>query len=124
MTENPRNTIKISIWLAFALFILFYAIDKTKNLLEGPVIAVNTPENGIAVEESVVLVSGTTRNISRMTINGHLTPVDEKGSFQEQLVVGKGYNIINVVGSDRFGKTRGKTIELIRKDNTVTILHD
>jgi len=124
MTKNPRKTASFSIGIAIALVIVFYTINKTKNLLEGPVITIKAPMNGSIVDRPLVTVEGVTRNISHMTINGHPAPVDENGSFREQLVVKDGYTIISVVGTDRFGKTQEKTVELIRKEKIFTTLHD
>jgi len=124
MTKNPRKTISFSIGAIIALSIIFYAAGKTKNLLEGPVITINTPGNGEVVNRPLISIEGTARNISHITINGRAISLDESGSFHEQLAVKYGYNIISVVGIDRFGKTREKTVELIRKDVSLTTLHD
>ena len=106
MTKDPRKALKFSLGIALALVIALYALDKTQNLLMGPEIIVQTPLNGAVVLSTTIPIEGTAKNISKISINGRQISIDQKGIFKDRLVIAKGYNIITVVGIDRFGKVK------------------
>ena len=117
MIMDPRRTLKLFLAIALILIITLYAVDKTKNLIIGPEINIRTPLNGAIVAESVLEIEGTARNISKISINDRQILIDQNGLFRDQLVVSVGYNIISVVGKDRFGKIKKVELEIIRKEN-------
>ncbi|MEK7581954.1 MAG: hypothetical protein AAB488_01335 [Patescibacteria group bacterium] len=114
--KDPQNTLKLSLGIALALIIVLYAFDKTKNLIMGPKITVETPLNGAIVLDATLPIEGIAKNISKISINGRQILIDQSGIFRDQLVVTEGYNIISVAGTDRFGKTKEVILELVRKE--------
>ena len=100
-------------------FIKKFLLDKrniqNKNLITGPRIAIFAPANGGVVTDSLITLEGTTKNISKISVNDRPILIDQKGNFREQLVVPLGYTIISVKGIDRFGKEKEATLEIVRK---------
>ncbi|OGG55332.1 hypothetical protein A3D62_01780 [Candidatus Kaiserbacteria bacterium RIFCSPHIGHO2_02_FULL_49_11] len=101
---------------AFALLlvcILGYGGYQMRNVITGPIIVIQTPENAAIVSSSFVEVVGHARNISDIRMDGRSIFIDESGGFQEKLLLSPGYNIITVYAEDKFGRTITKTLELI-----------
>jgi hypothetical protein len=111
-----RKTKKIKLLAGLVLFgaLAGYVYFQARFLIEGPVISIVSPQNGSSVEEPLVTISGTTKNISYITLNNRQIFVDENGRFEEKLIVAEGYNIMGLVAKDRFGRKVEKTIELFR----------
>lgn len=90
----------------------FYAIFQARNLIEGPVISLETPQKGASVEESLLTLKGTTRNIAKITLNDSPIFVNENGAFQEQILLPEGYAILVLKAFDRFGREKKEIIPL------------
>jgi len=112
--QDFRRLAGICLIVLAGLSILTYAYFKTKNLIEGPQITVLSPQSGEAVAAAHVILTGTSRNIARLTVNGRAVSVDQSGGFSEDLVLHPGYTIVSVRGEDRFGKEREVTLQLMR----------
>lgn len=117
MKKDARTLLATSAGILFVIVIGGYAYLKTKNLVEGPVIAVLSPTDGELVTSARVELSGVSKNVSRLTVNDRPIYVDESGRFSDTLVVPEGYTIITVIGTDRFGKSKREEIRVVRKDD-------
>ena len=115
MTQSAHTYIKIFFALALVGIIVWYAYSKSADFLEGPIITIATPKNGITVSRSLVTVSGTAEHISYITLNGLQIFVTEEGLFSEQLLLSPGYNIITLEARDRFDREVKQTLELVYK---------
>ena len=92
--------------------IIGYSGFAAKRVFEGPGITLLSPTSGAILDTSLVDIAGSTRNAASLTLNGRLIPVDTTGRFREQLLLSYGYNIIELVATDRAGKTIKKTVTL------------
>ena len=102
-------------WIIGGLLVLFivgYSGFTAKRIFEGPKITIESPIDGATMSNSLILVSGTTKNALSLTLNGRLIAIDTTGRFQEQLLLSYGYNIIELVATDRAGKALKKTVTL------------
>lgn len=113
--RTANSYIKLIIAIMFVLVISAYTYVKSGNYLRGPIITINTPEDGMSVNESFIVLSGTAENISHIQLNNNQIYVDEDGQFSEQLLLSYGYNIITIEAQDRFGRKIKKTLELVYK---------
>jgi len=95
--------------------ILGYAYLKTANLVQGPQITIITPENGATIDEALIVIKGTTKNISGITLNDRKIFTDELGNIKEEILLTYGYNIFEIKAQDRFGREAVKTLELVYK---------
>lgn len=115
---TPRRAtfyIRTAVVIIFALALAGYALYQTKSLREGPQLLITTPLNGSLATTSLLVISGTAKNISWITLNGRQIYVDEAGNFREQLLLSYGYNIITLSAKDKFGRTVSKKLELVYK---------
>lgn len=116
MTRRETTKIIKTFFVLLALVILFgYAGFRAKDFVIGPVLEVNNPKNGTSVEESLVEITGSAKNISFLTLNGNKIFINEEGVFREKILLSYGYNIISVEAKDRFGRTENKIIQLVYK---------
>lgn len=113
--EKNRKYLKIGIISFFALFVIGYGLYEAQKLVTGPSIALAYPLDGATVSESLVSVSGVAKNITDISLNDKKIYVDEKGNFNEQLLLSYGYNILSVKARDKFGRTTEKKVEVIYK---------
>lgn len=90
-----------------------YGFFKAKGFLAGPDIIIEYPKNGQSVPQSYSAIKGRAVNISNLRVNGRQTFTDEEGNFEENLLLAKGYNIIEVQANDKFGREVKKTIEVV-----------
>lgn len=100
----------------FLFLVLGYAFYKSKDLIGGPTITINEPKNGSSVSEQLVKVAGVAKNINKIFLDDRPIYIDESGSFNERLLLSKGYNIVKISAWDKFGKKTEKTLELVYKE--------
>lgn len=80
-----------------------YGLYKASNFLIGPKIFIESPEEGKAVSNSYLEIKGTVKNVSTLSLNGQQIFTDENGFFKENLLLARGYNIIEIAATDKFG---------------------
>lgn len=105
--------IKLVGFIVLIAGIFGYTYFQMHNLVIGPVITITGPQNGSTLTTSFTEVSGTTRNISGITINDRRIFVDEDGVFKEKLLLSPGYNIITLQAKDKFGRETERVLELV-----------
>jgi hypothetical protein len=82
-------------------------------MLHGPDITITYPKSGDTVNEKIFTITGNTKNVTHIKINGKEITMDTSGKFSETLVSPNGYGIILVEAKNRFGKTVKKQITFI-----------
>ena len=97
-----------------ALIVLIgaYVHFQARNLISGPSIELPDAPNGV-VRERLITLTGTARNIVKLTVNGCEIHTDEHGLFREALVLENGYTIATLRAEDRFGRTTTLTREYV-----------
>lgn len=116
MLSPIRTYIKISISLVLLGLILTYAYFQSSDFLHSPSVFITEPSNKAVFDESLVLISGTAKKVSRLSLNGRQIFTDEAGVFKEQLLLSPGYNIITLVAKDRFDRDSIEVLELVYKE--------
>lgn len=97
------------------LALLAYGLFEARQLIAGPRIIITSPVQGSATSSTAVIVAGTARNISFLTINDAAAYADEAGHFYEVLTPPPGYSIVTVAATDRFGRE-------VREEVAITVL--
>ncbi|MBU1091585.1 hypothetical protein KKA27_01865 [Patescibacteria group bacterium] len=112
-----RNSffIKLFIGLCVSVCLFFYFFHQSRAFLLGPQIAVRSPENGETLSKSIVFVNGSAVNTDSLLLNDRPIITDSFGNFEEQLILTKGYNIIELTAKDKFGRKVNKKIEIVNK---------
>ena len=113
--KNLNTYLKIIGIIVFVTAIFGYAFFQARNIVLGPVVEITNPMNGASVESSLVEITGKVKNISHINMNDNQIFTDDKGVFNEKLILSYGYNIITINARDRFGRVVKKKLELIYK---------
>jgi hypothetical protein len=93
---------------ALVLFTLSYITYQARNLILGPSITLH--DTGTTVhQERTIPLTGTTRNITKLTVNGKEIHTDAMGAFSHTLVLENGYSIVQLTAEDRFGRSTSVT---------------
>ena len=79
----------------------------------GPKINIISPKNGDRIESETLVIRGETKNVTSLSLDGRTIFTDEKGLFQERLLLYSGYNILELKARDRFGREIKKILELV-----------
>ncbi len=115
--KGIKTILNIFIIAIATTVILGYAYFRTQDYLQGPEITVDYPQNGATItEDPFILISGTTKRVSDISINGRKIFIDKEGNFNESLLLYPGYNILTVEASDKFKKTTQKRLEIIYQE--------
>jgi hypothetical protein len=85
------------------MFLLSYLLFQARFLLQGPIITLST-EPSTVQHERVVMLTGTVKNITHLTLNGRQIFTNELGYFNEALVLENGYTIATLAATDRYGR--------------------
>ncbi len=109
--------IKINVKLIL-LFILVAALAgyffyQGRGYLSGPEIIIESLYTGEVVHDSYIAVKGHAFNISALTLNGRQIFTDEKGFFNEGLLLARGYNIIELTATDKFDRIKKERLEVV-----------
>ena len=109
----PARQLVVAVGLLLAIaIVLGYIYFQSYDLIRGPVVEITSPENGAYIEESLLELTGTAKNITELTINDSPVFIDPEGNFKEELLLAAGYTILTIAASDRFGRTTLQTYEL------------
>ncbi len=109
----------IRFWIrTAALVILFgiiagYTYYRTRDLINGPIITLSSPQNASTVHNSELTVSGTVKNAVDVSLDDRKIFLDEEGRFSEKLLLANGYTIISLKAQDRFNRSVEKKLEVV-----------
>ncbi|MDO8482401.1 MAG: hypothetical protein Q7S86_01120 [bacterium] len=93
-----------------------YALYESRNIINGPQLALEEPKNGLSTSNSTIEIKGQAQNISSISINDRKITVDEAGWFKEKILLSVGYNIIKISVYDKFGRAKETLMELVRME--------
>ncbi|HRZ30400.1 MAG TPA: hypothetical protein P5274_01905 [Candidatus Paceibacterota bacterium] len=114
--KSCRSIIKPIIIIAVIFLVVGYSILKVKDLALGPEINLNSPTEGESLKTDLVMVEGKAERISQIFINGRKIFTDEEGNFNEPYLLASGYNLLEIMAQDKFGRKIEKKVQLTFKD--------
>ena len=95
------------------LFLSAYFLYQARWYLIGPEIVIESPRPNQVTHDSYLEIKGQAFNISSLSVNGRQIFVDERGAFEERLLLARGYNIIEITAADKFGRIKKEKREVI-----------
>ncbi|MEI6420410.1 MAG: hypothetical protein WCO30_02130 [bacterium] len=113
--ETNKKRIKYGIITLAVLIILTYSGFQAQKIWQGPQIILTSPVNGATVNQSLIDIKGISKNVTKLVLNSREIMQDEKGNFEEKLLLSYGYNIMTIEGWDKFGRETKETIEMVYK---------
>ncbi len=84
---------------------LAYVIFQARFLIQGPLIVLDNEPSAVENTKTVT-ISGTARNIAKITLNDRQIFTDKTGYFSEALVLENGYTIATIKAVDRYGREK------------------
>lgn len=81
----------------------------------GPEVWIVHPRDGQVVSNTAITMSGGSRNIAWIELNGRQIFTDENGFWNEKLLVSDGPSIMTVKARDRFGRSTEESILIYKK---------
>lgn len=113
MRDKVRRSTNLVILLVLITVVVFYSYNRTRDIIFGPQIEVSYPHNGSVLTSDLIKVRGHVKNSSHLFLNDRKIFTDEDGSFEEELLLHYGYNIIEISALDRVGKTKDKILQVV-----------
>jgi hypothetical protein len=99
-----RKILQATVVGAFLAVIIGYSAYQARDYWTGPVVTIESPEDGFETDEPMMRLTGTAERVSFLTLNGRQIFTDMNGYFEEELLLSNGYNIITVLGRDAFDR--------------------
>lgn len=113
LTHHSRSRLIALCTALLLLFVMGYALFETRTYLSGPQIIVENPPPGASVLNPLIEIRGIANNVSAITLNDNPIYTDEKGRFNEKVLLSQGYNVMEVIVHDRFGREKHEQIEVV-----------
>ncbi|HIP49832.1 MAG TPA: hypothetical protein EYG99_00075 [Candidatus Pacebacteria bacterium] len=100
---TPRIIVAIVCFFALLTvgLYLYFSID---NFISSPWIVIDTPAHSGIIEDDKVIIRGKTRSDSRVFINEQQIFVDNDGTFENEINLTQGVNVISVRSINKFNK--------------------
>lgn len=105
---RPRHLIVAIIFLAIA----GYAAYQARFVALGPRLAFTSHTNGTTSAEALILLEGTAKNVSHLSLNGRQIFTDREGLWSERFLLSQGPNIMTLRAKDRFGHEAEESIQI------------
>jgi hypothetical protein len=113
MNQDGKKILKISLIFVLSVSIIVFILFNSRDLIFGLRIKnINLTDN-MKVPESVLKINGTAKNAAKLTLNGREISIDQKGIFDETVVLFSGYNVIEIRAEDKFGNHDEKNYKII-----------
>lgn len=111
--KDCRLLIKPIIIFIVVLLVVGYSILKIKDYAIGPVIRLSSPIDGASTKTDLITIKGKAERISEIFINGRKIFTDEAGNFNEPYLLASGYNLLEIMAQDKFGRKVEKKVQLV-----------
>ncbi len=107
----------MSIFILIFCVVIGYAIFATHDFILGPSLIITEPLNGSSFTISSIHIKGVVERIRDISLNGRSITMDDKGNFNETVLLAPGYNIFTFIVKDKFGRNKEYRLEYIYKVN-------
>ena len=113
---NPtpaRTKLRYLLTAVFGALVIGYGLYQMRDLINGPRIILDSPIDGSSSVSPLVTIRGRAEQVAKLFLNGEPLTTDHTGRFESQLLLARGYNIIQLNGEDHFGRQIERKIELV-----------
>lgn len=109
--------IKIGLILLTAFSVVTYMGIQVHSIVTAPELVIESPYDGITTKEASVLVAGQTEEGAQVSVNGTPVLLLSDGSFEEEIALERGLNIIKIEGAKRYSKKAIEYRRVVLKQN-------
>ena len=110
---NSKKLLKTVCLSIFLIFIILFALFRSKDLIFGVQIKDVNIEDGAKMSYNVIEIKGNALNAVHLTLNDRLISMDQRGNFEETIALYSGYNIMSIEAEDKFGNRDQKNYKLM-----------
>lgn len=107
----------MSVFLILIGLLSSYIGFQVKSIITPPELAVLAPIDGILTTDATILVKGKTEKGAVVSINGVNVLLAQDGSFEQEVALERGLNVLRVEGSKRYSHLAQKYIRVIFDHN-------
>ncbi|MEA3272381.1 MAG: helix-turn-helix domain-containing protein [Patescibacteria group bacterium] len=101
-TNLTRNILICLFVLAFVSYLGF----EIKKIITPPEITLSAPQDELVVRKPIIRVVGKTEKEARLKINGEIVTPHSDGSFNEEVDLQRGLNLIKISASKKYSKEK------------------
>ena len=109
---DGKTKIKIFLLIFGLLSISSFTLFELRKVISGPKINLDCNCDYVQSEQNTYKLSGKTKNVSEIIIGDRKIYMDTEGSFQENILLYPGTNLITIKSLDKFGKEVKKEISI------------
>lgn len=120
MSQKLKRSLLLATLVILGLAIASYIYLESRDFLHGPEIMVTRPQNKSVIYDPAVEIEGKTKRIAAIELNDSPISIDNEGNFKEKLFLKNGYNVVKLVGWDRFKKQKEVILELVATSTTLS----
>ncbi len=110
---EARHTMRKVLWGVGIIIVVGYSAFVLEGFVRGPVIILDEPTSTAPVTTPLLHLSGTVLRTTNFSINDMPILLDTEGGFREDVLLGRGYNIITMTAWDRYERKKERVIELM-----------
>ncbi len=119
--EKKNRTIKQMVFGVSGILIITFIGIKLYPIIHGPSIHVATINNGQSLVNPMIQISGKAKFTKDLFVNGAPLATAPDGSFNQNLLLNPGYNLLTLEGKDRFGSISKKDFALVLEESNSTL---
>jgi hypothetical protein len=114
---GTKKILRALVFIVIIFVVLGYSLFATHDFILGPTITVTEPTNAASFSNPSIRIKGVVKRIQEITLNGRSITIDDKGNFNEAVLLAPGYNVFMLGAHDKFGRSKDYRLELIYKVN-------
>ena len=92
----------VGLFIFFVAILASYIGVQIKTIISPPALAIVSPADGFSTTDATIIVKGKTDKGTRVQINGSDVLLSQDGSFQKEVALERGLNVLQIEGAKRY----------------------
>lgn len=113
MNTTIKRKLQILGAICMVAIIGIYAYYRSHDLVHGITIEVTGITDGEKITNPYLVLSGTAKNATMLTLDDRSILMDQNGVWNESLVLSPGYTVVTFKAEDKFGKEREQVFHVV-----------
>ncbi len=94
--------VQIGVFVLFVGVLASYIGFEIKTIISPPALAIVSPADGYQTTDATIIVKGKTDKGARIQINGSDVLLSQDGSFEKEVALERGLNVLQIEGAKRY----------------------
>lgn len=117
LTTSPRRKMIFPLLTCLVVIIIGYGYIKINDLIWGTKLTIFEPNENYVSSEEFLKIRGKVEEIKTLFINNAPVLPQENGDFETDLLLARGYNLIEIKITDKFNRQTKKLLEVVYSPN-------